>query len=243
VPFSKRCALVCVVLLIVTAVSVSGCGYYRENRVIARGRKAVSKEKKDVEELESVRGELRRVVDMKIKAVRYLESTLRLLGEKYMEIGSYNLAEDALVEAELLQPYNAYVKKDLGQCCYFLAIGAVDASKRDEWLLKSNIYYRSALDIKPDLLEALYGYGILLALGYEDYDAAIEQMKLLLAYDPENTDAHFALGRFYYEIGDLGKSLGEYLALSRLLPRSSPKQLKVEENILRINRETGIDGS
>ena len=63
----------------------------------------------------------------------------------------------------------------------------------------------------------------------------------MLDYDPKNIDAHFALGRFYYETGELGKALNEYLTLTRLLPRSSPKREKVEENILKINRETGID--
>jgi cytochrome c-type biogenesis protein CcmH/NrfG len=65
----------------------------------------------------------------------------------------------------------------------------------------------------------------------------------VLSYDPENVEAHFALGRFYYEIGDTGRALGEYLSLTRLLPRSSPKLKKVEENILKINRETGVNGS
>jgi cytochrome c-type biogenesis protein CcmH/NrfG len=221
--------------------ATAGCGYYKANRAVARGRRVIAQREKDVEDLEKVRGELRRVIDMKIKAAQYLESSLRLLGTKYMEVGSYSLAKDALAEAELLQPYNAFIKKDLGECYYFLALSTVDSEERQASLEMSGLYYRKSLDIKPDLLEARYGYGLLLAFGYDDWGSAIEQVKLMLDYDPENIDAHFALGRFYYEIGDLGKALNEYLTLTRLLPRSSPRQKKVEENILRINRETGID--
>lgn len=236
-PFRKWCVLLCTLISII----VAGCGYYKENRAVSRGKKVLAQKEKDVEDLESVRGELRKVVDMKLKAAQYLESTLRLLGTKYMEIGSYSLAEDALVEAEFLQPYSAFIKKDLGECYYFLAITTVEKEEREYWLERSRVYYKKALDIKPDLLEAMYGYGFLLAFGYEEWASAIEQIKLMLDYDPKNIDAHFALGRFYYETGDLGKALNEYLTLTRLLPRSSPKREKVEENILRINRETGID--
>ena len=236
-PFRKWYTLFCLALSIMMA----GCGYYEANRAVARGKRVIAQREKDVEDLKQVRRELRKVIDMKIKAVQYLESTLRLLGTKYMELGSYRLAEDALVEAEYLQPYNAFIKKDLGECYYFLALSAVDTEERQAWRERSRVYYRKALDIKPDLLEARYGYGLLLAFGYDDWTGAIEEIKFMLDYDPKNIDAHFALGRFYYEIGDLGKSLNEYLTLTRLLPRSSPKLEKVEENILRINRETGID--
>lgn len=236
-PFRKWCVLVCILISIIAA----GCGYYKENRAVARGKKVLAQREKNVEDLESVRRELRKVVDTKLKAGQYLESALRLLGTKYMEIGSYGLAEEALVEAEFLQPYSAFIKKDLGECCYFLAISTVEKDERDYWLERSRVYYKKALDIKPDLLAAIYGYGILLAFGYEEWASAIEQIKLMLDYDPENIDAHFALGRFYYETGDLGRALNEYLTLTRVLPRSSPKREKVEENILRINQETGID--
>ncbi|MBN2324904.1 MAG: tetratricopeptide repeat protein [Spirochaetes bacterium] len=223
--------------------AAAGCGYYKENRTIAKSKRVIAGEKKDIGELEQVSRELRKVIETKMRAVRYLESALRLLGAKYMEMGSYRLAEEALLEAELLKPYDAFIKKELGECYYFLAQSAVGPEEKETMLRRSLEYYQAALAIKPDLPEAVYGYGVLLAMGYGDFTGGIDQMKLLLSYNPENIDAHFALGRFYYEVGDTGRALGEYLTLTRLLPRSSPKLAKVEENILKINRETGVDGS
>lgn len=228
--------------LLLCVCTLAGCGHYRENRTVAKSGRVITGEKKDPGELEQVSRELRKVIETKIRAARYLESALRLLGEKYMETGSYRLAEEALLEAEFLKPYDAFIKKELGECYYFLAISAIELQERETMLRKSDEYYTAALDIRPDFLEAIFGYGVLLAMGYGDFPGGIEQMKLLLSYEPENVEAHFALGRFYYETGDTGRALGEYLTLARILPRSSPKLKNVEENILRINRETGVDG-
>jgi tetratricopeptide (TPR) repeat protein len=229
--------IVCVLII----AGAAGCGYHEEKRALARGKKVLSQRDKEIDELEEVRGALRKVIERKITAVNLLESTLRLLGRKYMDIGSYRLAEKALAEAEDLMPYDAFIKKDLGECYYFLAISTVESEEKREDIELSSAYYKKALDINPDLIEARYGYGLLLFFGYNDTAGAIEEMKTILDYDPEHVEAHFALGRFYYETSELGKALNEYITLTRILPHSSPKQGKVEENILRINRELGID--
>jgi cytochrome c-type biogenesis protein CcmH/NrfG len=66
-------------------------------------------------------------------------------------------------------------------------------------------------------------------------------MKRILENEPDNVEAHFALGRFYYERNEYGKSLGEYIALTRILPQGSERRKKAEQNILRINSELGIE--
>ncbi len=236
--FKKWSLFFCLFLFILTT---SGCVNIKERRTITKSKKVLAKRDKDIEELVEVRGELKRILEMKIKTVRLLESTDRLLGKKYMEIGSYRLAEDSLLEAEGLMPYNAFIKNDLGECYYFLAISAIEDEERLEFLSKSKRYYQKALDIKPDLLDARYGLGILLFFGFDDGIGAIDEMKAILEYDPDYIDAHFALGRFYYEMGELGKSLNEYITLTRILPRTSPRKTKAEENIIRINRELGIN--
>ena len=156
-----------------------------------------------------------------------------------MEIGSYNLARDVLTEAEFLKPNNSYIKKDLGECYYFLALSSVDAEAKDKNFSIARKYYESSLTLSPDLIEARYGLGLVLFFGFNDVSGAIREMQQILAYEPDNVEAHFALGRFYYESDELGKSLGEYITLTRILPRGSNKLKKVEENIIKINREMG----
>jgi tetratricopeptide (TPR) repeat protein len=218
----------------------TGCGYQKERRMVQRSKKVLAQERKSVDELVHIRGELRRVIELKLQSVKLLEDVNRLLGEKYMELGSYNLAEEVLLEAEFLMPHNAFIKKDLGQCYYFLGLSALDKNDQLKFFSKSRAYYTKALEIDPELIEARYGLGLLLFFGYNDAFAAIDEMKEILESDPENVDAHFALGRFYYEIGELGKALGEYIELTRLLPGGADRRKKAEENIIKINREMGM---
>ncbi|UCB46281.1 MAG: tetratricopeptide repeat protein [Spirochaetota bacterium] len=228
-------------LCVFLVIGAYSCSDHAEKRALARGKKVLSQRDKEIDDLEEVRGELRKVIERKITAVGLLESTLRLLGRKYIELGSYRLAEGAFIEAEQLVPYNAFIKKDLGECYYFLALSAVESEEKEEYIELSRAYYRKALDIDPDLIEARYGYGLLLFFGYGDPTGAIDEMKFILDHDPKHVAAHFALGRFYYETGELGKALNEYISLTRILPHSSPKQSKVEENINKINRELGVN--
>lgn len=225
--------------LLIVIFFISGCDSGEDRRAIVKGKKALDRQTKDTEELNRVRGELRRTINRKIQAVKLLESASRVLGKKYLELGSYYLAEEALLEAEFLKPYNAFIKKDLGECYYFLGLAALEYEERDDFFLKSRQYYLKTLELEPDLTEARYGLGLLLFFGFDEADWAIGEMQKILEQEANHIGAHFALGRFYYESGELNKSLGEYITLTRILPRNSPKKKKAEENIIRINREMG----
>jgi tetratricopeptide (TPR) repeat protein len=225
--------------LLAVVLLLTGCENFNGRRTIWQSERLLAKREKDIEELDEMRGRLRKIIDMKVQAVELLESTNRLLGRKYMEIGSYNLAREVLIEAEFLKPNNAFIKKDLGECYYFLALSSSDGDTKDKNFTIAREYYESSLSLSPDLIEARYGLGLLLFFGFNNVSGAIGEMKQILTYEPENVEAHFALGRFYYEIDELGKSLGEYLTLTRILPRGSQKLKKAEENIIKINREMG----
>jgi tetratricopeptide (TPR) repeat protein len=228
------------VILLALVVALSGCGLSKDRIAVYRAKQAVDRGSRDPEELSTVRGRLKKIVNTKIQAARYLDTVNRVLGRKYMEMGSYNLAVEALREAEYLNPNNAYIKMDLGECSYLLSQSALDEDGKKEYLLRSRNYYRKALELKSDLAEARYGYGLLLFFGFEDTEGAIREMRKILADEPGHVEAHFALGRFYFEAGDTGKALGEYLILTELLPKSSPRRKKAEENIERINRVQAV---
>jgi cytochrome c-type biogenesis protein CcmH/NrfG len=227
-------------VLLALAVLLTGCGLSKDRMAIYRARQSIEKRNRDPEELSKVRGRLKEIVKTKLQAARYLDTANRVLGRKYMEMGSYNLAEEALREAEYLNPNNAYIKMDLGECCYLLSQSAMDEDRKNEYLVRSRNYYRKAIELKTDLTEARYGYGLLLFFGFKDTQGAIGEMKKILGDEPRHVDAHFALGRFYYESGDSGKALREYLLLTELLPKSSPRRKKAEENIEKITREQAV---
>ena len=218
-------------------IGLTGCGYIKERRILSESSKVLSDPDRNVEELDSIRPGLRRIIDMKLQAVNQLEVVNRVLGRRYLVAGSYNLAREALEEAEFLQPYSAFIKKDLGECHYFLGASAPDQEDRDENFKKSQAYYKKALEIDPELLEARYGFSLVLYYGFDDVQGAIDQMKVVAEQDPENVEARFALGRYYYELGEYSKALGEYIEITNILPKSSPKREKAEANIMKINRE------
>jgi tetratricopeptide (TPR) repeat protein len=221
---------------------MTGCGYFEERRSLARGKKVLASDERGIEELATVRRGLRSIIDLKIKAVHQLEDVDRLLGRKYLEAGSYNLAREVLEEAEYLTPHSAFIKKDLGECYYFLGASALSQEEQTEYFEKSLEYYTKALEIRSDLSEARYGLSLLLFFGFNDVPGAIDQMKYVLEQDERNVDARFALGRFYYDMGEYSKSLGEYMAITRILPKTSPRRQKAEDNIIQINRELSTSG-
>jgi tetratricopeptide (TPR) repeat protein len=219
-----------------------GCGDGGGKRDIRKARDILTQEEKSIEELTEVRGRLKRIIDLKVSAVNQLEDVDRVLGRQYLIAGSYNLAREALEEAEYLKPNSAFIKKDLGECYYFLGASSINDDEQRRLFEQSRQYYLRALDIMPDLTEARYGLSLLLYFGFDDVDEAIVQMKRVLEQDEQNVDARFALGRYYYEIGEYSKALGEYLEITRILPKSSPRRIKAEDNIIRINRELENSG-
>ena len=216
-----------------------GCAAREDVRIINESKRVISKKKKSIDELEELRGKLKRVINRKIRAVELLEEADRLLAAKYMDIGSYNLALEVLKEAEYLKPENAFIKKDIGLCYYFLGRAETDERAAKEYYSSARLYLEKAIELEPDLIEARYSLGLLLFFGFKDVSGAIKQMKIILEENPDDVDAHFALGRFYYEINELGKALNEYITLTRILPKNSPRYKKAEENIIKINRELG----
>jgi cytochrome c-type biogenesis protein CcmH/NrfG len=227
----------CVAYIVLVVLLAAGCGNREEKRILTESRKVLSDPDRSVEELDSLRPGLRKIIDMKLQAVNHLELANRALGRRYLVAGSYNLALEALEEAEYLQPYSAFIKKDLGECYYFVGASALDQEEREESFEKSRAYYTKAIEIDPELLEARYGFSLVLYYGFDDVQAAIEQMKEVVKEEPENVEARFALGRYYYELGEYSKALGEYIEITKLLPKSSPKRQKAEANIVQINRE------
>jgi len=227
------------VCLIFLCFLIAGCGGGGDRRTIINSRKELKRQKKDTEELTKVRGELKRIVERKVYAVKLLENIDRVLGSKYLELGYYNLAEEALLEAEFLKPHSPFIKKDLGECYYFLGLSALDYDEKKSYFSKSRSYFKKTLELNPDHVEARYGLGLLLFFGFSDTQGAIEEMQEVLKIENNHVGARFALGRFYYENGELNKSLGEYITLTRILPGSSPKKKKAQDNIIRINRELG----
>ena len=107
---------------------------------------------------------------------------------------------------------------------------------------KAVYHYEKALQMEPNYIEAKYGLAILLFYRKNERSKAIQIMDEIAKQNPKFYRARFALGRFYYENKDPGKSLSIYQDLYTDLdkmdsPLATEYRQACKENIQRITSE------
>ena len=175
----------------------------------------------------------------KMQSMEQVGESYKKLGIKYAEMKSWTPAIDTLTKAIEHGQSGAYVH-------YWLGIAY--ANRGNELKNKSDIdkaeaSYKRALERIPSLTNAEYGLALLYFYPKDDRAKGIQMMNDIVRKKPDYYDAHFALGRFYYETGDKRKSLSVYQNLYSLLDarRESPQALelkkKCSENITQLMLE------
>ena len=214
---------------------ITGCGNeiyrrFRAAKKLARSNKP--------EDWEKAIKEFEDIINIQVEAREYQGLLYRKLAERHMQYEHWNDAVKYLKKALEILPNEGILHYRLG-VCYSQLSRSADNKKRKEFIKKAEQEYKLALKLNPDLTGPLFGLGIIYFYVYNDYDKGIEYMTKVLQKDPRNIDAHFALGRFYYEMGDLSKSLEFYKALLGLVPEDSEEYEQVKKNIARIYKEMG----
>ncbi len=177
------------------------------------------------------------IIKMKVNAREYQALLYRKLGKRHLEMEHWNDALYNFKKAAEILPNEGILHYYIGICYSQLSRSVIDNNKKIELIKLAEKEYKLSLKLTPDLIDPLYGLGIIYFYIWNDYKKGIEYMAEVLKKDPRNIDAHFALARFYYEIGEPVKSLEFYKALLSLLPKRSPRLEKVKENISRIYQE------
>jgi len=178
-----------------------------------------------------------KVIQIKIEARDKQFFLYMRLGDHYLYNNMWNDALRNYEAAEKIKPNNADVYYKEGVCLSQFFKLAVDPNKKQNLLRKSINKYQTALLIEPDYTKALYGLGVLEFYFNYKQDKAVALMKRILKKQSKNTDALFALARFYYEMGNVNESLNVYKTLAKILPTKSEKLKNVENNIDRIMNE------
>jgi cytochrome c-type biogenesis protein CcmH/NrfG len=111
--------------------------------------------------------------------------------------------------------------------------GKLDPAESDLLLQKSEASYRTALNIDPEYVPALYGYAIILIL-QKRFPEAEKACMDLIGLEPKETRGYFALARIYFETEQYLKSENMYRVILELLPRKSPKRDLVEQNLRKL---------
>lgn len=197
-------------VIIITFISISlcitGCGEdsWISDLFTLKSVKTVRDE--NVEQLKKKASEYEKELDEKLRSADSLSIVYQKLGEKYLDGKAWTSAIEAF-------------KKSIGygrntsSVHYSLAVayanrGSGLANKDD--IEKAEHHYKKALEISPDNYEASYGLGILLFYRKQERKEAVKIMENIVQRKKDFYRARFALGRFYYELNKINKSLSIY---------------------------------
>lgn len=230
----KKTALFVAMLLI----AVSSCGERPDGS--SKYKSLRSLQINDIEELKEKIAEYEGSGRSKAGYVSELSQLHYKLGKKFMERRNW---DQAIASLEKSLGYG----KDTAATYYSLGLAYANRGKelgRSEDILKAERNYRRALELNRDFSDASYALGILLFYEREEREEGISVMERLIAANRSYYPAHFALGRFYYEVDKKEKALSVYEAIYPELEKraSSSKQYQeyrdsCRENIERLMRE------
>lgn len=223
-----------IILLVLSLFILSGC----ENALKRKFRYAqgLAKSKKP-EAWEKAVSEYDEIIQFKVEARENQAVLYRKLAKYHFTLEHYNDAIRYYQKALEILPTVGDIHLKLGLAYSQLTRVTTDENRKRELTRLAENEYRITLNLDPSLLEAYYGLGVIHFWVYKDYYKGLSYMAEILKRDPKNSDAHFALARFYYELGEPGKSLEFYKALLSLVPGSDPRYQQVKDNIQRILSE------
>lgn len=136
-------------------------------------------------------------------------------------------AQDALQEA-FNTSYTLEYKGEFGKAAEAIKKGydekSYEANLRAGWLnyeaglyVESQNYYKKAIALKPNSLEAKFGY-ISPATALGNMDQVISQYNKILEIDPKNSTANYKVGLIYYDKKDFQSAYKYFESVVNLYP-------------------------
>ena len=229
--------------LMITVISISlcisGCGddSWISDLFTLKSVKTVRDE--NIEQLKKKASKYEKQLNEKLRSADSLSIVHQKLGEKYLDGKAWTSAIESFKKS-------IGYGRDTSFVHYSLAIAYANrgkglASKADTE--KAEHHYKRALEISPNNYDASYGLGILLFYSKQEREEGVRIMESLAQRKKVFYRARFALGRFYYELKKINKSLSIYenihSDLERQTDSSEVKKYKKEcrKNIERLMLE------
>jgi tetratricopeptide (TPR) repeat protein len=189
-----------------------------------------------IAELEAGIRKYRAEVDKKVRAADQLGVYYRMLAVRYMEMGMFLKAYEALEEARKIYPENPILFYYAGVCAARLSLDQADESARQEWLARAERLYQRALALDPLNSGDMYALAVLDFYELKRPADAEALLLRLLEREKRNSDALFLLGDVYYSTGRLEDALGVYKRLEEL-PLSQERRKQAQENRKKIEEQ------
>ncbi|HEY8211391.1 MAG TPA: tetratricopeptide repeat protein [Myxococcaceae bacterium] len=132
---------------------------------------------------------------------------MQQLAQAYAKQGKLELSRMVLENARAIDSGDATTQNLLGNV--YLAL------KQRPQAMEA---YQKAAQLRPDFVEALNNYGVLLNQA-QDYEAATHQLEKAVAAAPDFVPAHLNLGNAYRGLQQFEKALEQYRKAERLRPQ------------------------
>jgi len=150
----------------------------------------------------------------------------KLLGEAYLRREMYEPALKALEAAMAIQTENAVLY-------YWAAVASARSAKahpadRSRFLELANGYYESALMIRPDYKDALYGISVLLAFELDRPAEALPHIRHLAAMETASVDIRFLFANILVRVEQFEEAIEIYDDLGKSAPSEVTRRQALE---------------
>ena len=166
-----------------------------------------------IEEIEREVRRYREIVDQQVQANGQLMIYYRMLGIRYLEREMYGPAVRALEQALEITPANAQLHSYYAAAAAQSAKGRYDMAEQNRLFGVAEQAYQRALQLDPNLRQALYGYAVLLVFELDRPGDALPHLDRLLEVQRQHTDGRFLRAYAHAALGNIQEAIGDYDAI------------------------------
>jgi len=197
------------VLLVISVFTFFGCGESSipeavKNLFIPGAVKKVRSS--DLEKMQKEADESAKRYRAQLESAEKVRTNYEKLGRRYADNGNWTPAIDCLTKALGYGSVSADTHYVLGAS--YANRAKETGNKNDMDMAES--HYTKSMTKNPELVSAQYGLGLLVFYLKKDYPRGIQIMKELTVRKPDFFEGRFALGRLYYENGEVARALSVY---------------------------------
>lgn len=168
------------------------------------------------ERIQEIEREVRRYrerVDQQVQANGQLMIYYRMLGIRLLEREMYGPARQALEQALEITPANAQLHAYYAAAAAQSAKGSYDSAERSRLFRVAEQAYERALELDPNMRQALYGLAVLLVFELERPADALPHLDRLLEGQRQHIDGRFLRAYAHVALGNQQEAVADYDAI------------------------------
>lgn len=163
-----------------------------------------------IAELKEEISEYENIVEEKIEAAGQLGTYYKMLAREYMDAQMYGLALETFEEAIRIETDNPVVFYLAGAAAGHMGKGAGTEEEAQQYFSTAERYYRRALELDPDYLDALYGLAVLYEFELDRPEEALSLLERATEVEPNRARFHMLKGRVLAGLGRLEQAAEAY---------------------------------